>query len=112
VLAYNDAGGLLSASYSGGSLDGLSVTNGYDQYLRRTNLVLQNSSTPLLQHSYAYDSASRLQNVGDGTNTAVYGYLANSPLVSQIWFTNGSTLRMTRKRKRGQGKEKGVKDEH
>jgi len=42
-----------------------------------------------------YDSASRLQSVRTRTNSAKYSYVANSPLVGQIFFTNGSTLRMT-----------------
>jgi RHS repeat-associated protein len=33
--------------------------------------------------------------VASGTNTVAYSYLADSPLVGEIWFTNGSTLRMT-----------------
>ena len=33
--------------------------------------------------------------MGNGFSAAGYHYLANSPLVSQIQFTNGSALRMT-----------------
>jgi hypothetical protein len=33
--------------------------------------------------------------VSDGANNAAYSYLANSPLVSQILFTNNTTRRMT-----------------
>ena len=66
------------------------------QYLRRTNLALLNQSTPLASESCAYDSASRLQTVSDGNNNAAtYSYLANSPLVSQIAFTNSGSWRMT-----------------
>lgn len=36
--SFDDAGNLLAESYSGGPLAGLSLTNGYDEYLRRTNL--------------------------------------------------------------------------
>ncbi len=39
----------------GGPLDDPSVTNGYDQFLRRTNLV------SLLQRSFGFDATSRLQ---------------------------------------------------
>gem|GEM_PF-646300 len=95
TLDYNDAGNLLNESYSGGPLDGLSVTNGYDALLRRTNLVALNGSTVLSRTTYGYDAASRLFTVSDGTNTAGYSYLANSPLVSQIGFTNAGALRMT-----------------
>ncbi len=93
--AYDDAGDLLSESYSGGPLDGLSVTNGYDQYLRRTSLSLLSPVSRLLSSGYGYDSASRLRAVSDGNgNSATYNYLANSPLVSQISFTNGTARRM------------------
>jgi len=95
TFTYNDAGKVLSESYSGGTLTGLSVTNGYDQFLRRTNLVALNSTTPLLTNSYSFDAGSRLQTVRDGgTNSATYTYVANSRLVSQILFTNGSVQRM------------------
>jgi RHS repeat-associated protein len=95
LLTYNDTGGLLTESYSGGPLNGLTVTNVYDSLLRRTNLVLRSTAGILTSTTYGYDAASRLYSVGDGTNSATYSYVANSPLVSQIHFTNGSTLRMT-----------------
>ncbi len=78
----------MSRSYIGGPLGGLSVTNGYDRYLRRANLSL-------LSSGYGYDAGSRLRSVSDGSgNSATYIYLANSPLVSQISFTNGTARRM------------------
>jgi RHS repeat-associated protein len=92
---YDDAGDLLTESYSGGPLNGISITNGYDGLLRRTNLVALNGSTVLSRTAYGYDTASRLFSVSDGTNTAAYSYVANSPLVSQIAFTNAGALRMT-----------------
>ncbi|MEI6394028.1 MAG: RHS repeat-associated core domain-containing protein [Verrucomicrobiota bacterium] len=99
TLAYNLAGETLSESYSGGTLGGLSVTNGYDQFLRRTSLVLQQSNNPLIQQSFGYDTASRLQTATDNTGatsySATYSYLAKSPLVSQIAFKQGTTTRMT-----------------
>jgi RHS repeat-associated protein len=96
TLAYNNADQVLTEANSGGALGGLTVTNGYDAYLRRNSLVLQQSSTPLIQQSFAYDAASRLQSVSDGNNnSAAYSYVANSPLVGQIAFTNSSAWRMT-----------------
>ena len=99
TFAYNLAGEQISEIYSGGSLGGLSVTNGFDHLLRRTNLVARNSTTALLQHAFAYDGASRLQKVTDySTGTpysAWYNYVANSPLVAQILFTNNGSWRMT-----------------
>jgi RHS repeat-associated protein len=95
TLAYNLAGQLLSESYSGGILNGLSVTNGYDQYLRRTNLTALASGV-LNQATYGYDNASRLATVSDGNfGSATYSYVANSPLVSQITFESNGVTRMT-----------------
>ncbi|HEV2210658.1 MAG TPA: RHS repeat-associated core domain-containing protein [Verrucomicrobiae bacterium] len=95
TFAYNLAGQVLSESYSGGTLSGLSVTNGYDAYMRRTTLAALNSGSPLLQDAFTYDNASRLKSAQDGPNGAVCYYLANSPLVSQISFTNSGAPRMT-----------------
>src|SRR5208283_3645190 len=58
--AYTLGGLPLSEVYSGGTLGGISVTNGYDQFLRRTNLVALNSGTKLTWQSFGYDNASRL----------------------------------------------------
>jgi RHS repeat-associated protein len=95
TVTFNDVGLVLGEAYSGGFLNGLSVTNGYDQYLRRTNLSLLSSGSQVAATTYGYDNASRLSLVGAGTEKAVYSYLANSPLVEKIWFTNNTTLRMT-----------------
>lgn len=94
TMSYNLAGELLSESYSGGILNGLAVTNGYDQFMRRTNLTALASGV-MSRALYSYDNASRLSTVSDGTNNAAYSYVANSPLVSQIVFTSNSVTRMT-----------------
>ena len=94
--AYNSAGLLLGESYTGGPLGGLTVSNRFDELLRRTNVaVLDAQSTVLAETGYAYDAASRLQTVVSGDASATYSYLANSPLVSQIGFTNSGAHRMT-----------------
>jgi RHS repeat-associated protein len=96
TLTYNLANQLLGESFSGGILNGLSVTNGYDADLRRTKLAALSASSQLMAATYGYDAASRLQTVSDGNNdSATYNYLANSLLVSQIAFKQGSTTRMT-----------------
>ena len=99
TMAYNTANQVLSDAYSGGTLAGLSVTNGYDQYLRRTSLWLGNQPSTLQSINDGYDNASRLQTVTDNSAgtaySATYSYLANSPLVSQIVFKQSTTTRMT-----------------
>jgi RHS repeat-associated protein len=76
-------------------LNGHTVTVGFDPVLRRNGLTLQYSTTPLLQSSYGYDVASRLNNVIFGTDSVGYQYLANSPLLQHVYFTNGTVRRMT-----------------
>jgi len=97
-LTYNDANELLTEAYSGAGsvLAGLSVTNGYDQFARRTNVVVLNSSSVLTRATNSYDAISRLAVVGDGgANYATYTFVANSPLVSQIVFKQNATTSMT-----------------
>ena len=77
---------MLTEAYTGGPLDGVTVTNGFDTNLMRTVLYAKNSSAALLSDSFAYDAALRLQSVSDGVNAAAYSYLANSPLVQYITF--------------------------
>ena len=95
VFTLDLAGDLLDEAYSGGPLSGLSVTNGFDTIMRRTNNVILNGSTVLCKVTNNYDTVSRLSVVSDGTNNATYSYLANSMLVSQIVFKQNSTTRMT-----------------
>ncbi|MDB6067534.1 MAG: type secretion protein Rhs [Pedosphaera sp.] len=95
TLTYNNANQLLSESYSGGPLNGISITNGYDSLLRRTNNVTLLSGVVMTTITNNFDTASRLQTISDGINSATYSYLANSPLVSQIDFKQSGAARMT-----------------
>jgi YD repeat-containing protein len=78
-------------------MNGITVTNTYDNLLRRSDFAILNSSSSILASTaYGYDAASRLATVSDGNgNTAGYSYLANSPLVGQIAFANDGAVRMT-----------------
>ena len=95
ALTYNDANEVLTETYTGGTLNGLSVTNAYDTYLRRTNLTARNGATLLTSATNTYDAVSRLATISDGTQSATYTYLANSPLVTNIVFKQSGTTRMT-----------------
>ena len=96
TVTLNDAGETLRESYSGGPLNGLSITNRFDSLLRRINVSILNSPSSILASTtYGYDAASRLSTVSDGTNSAAYSYLAYSPLVGQIVFANNGAMQMT-----------------
>jgi len=95
TLKYNDAGEVVSEAYAGGTLDLFCVTNFYDSFLRRTTNGLLHNGTMLVISTNSFDVASRLAVISDGTNSATYSYLANSPLVSQIAFKQSGTTRMT-----------------
>src|SRR5271157_2789936 len=95
-FVYDLANDVLSESYTGGVLNGLTVTNQFDTDLRRTSMGLWNGSATLCQAIYGYDNASRLASVGDGNgNSNKYSYLAYSPLVGQIVYQQSGTTRMT-----------------
>lgn len=95
TLGYNDANQLLTDAFSGGTLDGLTVTSGYDTYSRRQTVSV-NTQPSVLTTTYGYDNASRLATASDGhNNSAAYTYVVNSPLVSQISFKQNGTTRMT-----------------
>ena len=61
-------------------------------------MALCSNSVPLCRAIYGYDAASRLASVSDGTNSATYSYLANSPMVGQIVFASNGVTRMTTSR--------------
>src|SRR5439155_20471950 len=63
--------------------------------LRRSQLVWRTNGTAAFTNSFGYDGASRMTNVTDGTYSAAYTYLANSSLITNITFRQGSTTRMT-----------------
>jgi RHS repeat-associated protein len=93
-LAYDDANEFMGESYTNGILAGLSVNSTYDNNLKRTALSL-GGITGSYSVSYRFDATGRLSAANDGVNGAAYSYLANSPLVGQIIFTNSGTTRMT-----------------
>ena len=95
TLFYNDANQLTGEGYPGGTLSGLAVTNLYDTTLRRTNALTKNGGTTLSTASFAYDAASWLTNVTDGTYSAGYAYIANSAFVDSITFRQSGTAKLT-----------------
>lgn len=59
-------------------------------------MTAKNGGSQLSAYTFGYDTtSSRLTNVTDGTYSAGYTYLANSPLVSQITLKSNTTVRMT-----------------
>ena len=62
---------------------------------RTTLSLLAPSSQLLASVAYGYDGVSRLNSATSGTAAVGYSYLANSPLVQQITFTNSAAPRMT-----------------
>jgi RHS repeat-associated protein len=96
ALSYDDANEPLGESFTGYLLNNVSVTSGYDNSLHRTSLSLLYQQSTLQTINYSYDSLTgRLLSVVNGINSAVYSYLANSPLVSQINFQSNNVPVMT-----------------
>lgn len=91
----DDAGNLLQESYTGGPLNGVIVTNHYDDLLRRDSSGLRVAAALRFNHGYSYTTASQLETVSDGVNSATYTRLANSALVGEITFATNSVTVMT-----------------
>jgi RHS repeat-associated protein len=98
-LSYTDSGQLLLETNASGLLVKMNISYGYDSLQRRTSVTVRSNTATVFTHSYSWNSASQLTNVSDGTYQADYGYLANSPLVSQITFRSNSAVRMTTTKK-------------
>ena len=105
TLYYDLAGNLLKESYGGGLMAGIWVTNGYDHLLRRTNATAWYGPDGGLNWSqYTYEPGNRLHSASERLSltsegvVATYGYVANSPLVGQVAFVNGSAQVTTTKR--------------
>jgi len=97
TVAFTDAGQPLTESYSGGTLNGLSVNSTYNAYLQRDGVTAKNGLTVLQSASYGYDTAGRLSTVTDSPFTATYAYLANSPLAQSITFAQNPSGMVTTK---------------
>ena len=96
ILTYNAAGQLQSDQIAGGLLDGVSVTTGYDEFLRRDSLQSTHNATTLSSQTYGYDASSRLETVSSGNQTATYAYYPTNGLLNTTtfgrWHAAGSQL--------------------
>ena len=87
TLTYDALGRLESESIAGGLLDAVSLdphytTTGWKG--RLDGLQAGIGATGLAAQGFGYEpSTGRLQTVGDGTQTATYGYLANSDQIGR-----------------------------
>ncbi len=86
----------LTESWTGGPLDGLSVTNGFDNLQRRTTVGLSNYSASVAV--YGYDRASRLAGVTNGSAFAAYTYSADRGQWSKLQMGLSGTNRLTTSR--------------
>lgn len=94
-LAYNSAGRLVTDEITGGTLDGVKLTVGYDNFLRRNSLQSSRNATALTNQTYAYDSTSRLEIVTSGSQTATYSYDPSRGLLNTTAFTGGTNISKT-----------------
>jgi YD repeat-containing protein len=95
---YGPAGEPVSERHGTGPLAGLTVSNRYDGLLRRTTNGIWNGSAWVSQIRHTYDGAGRLSTVGDGTNSATYGYLASSSQAGQITLQSNGVVRLVNTR--------------
>lgn len=92
---YTDFGGLAGTKYVSGPLAGISVTNRYDEHLRRNQLGVALNGSSIYTVGYGYDVGSRLGWVTNGNSLISYEYHTNSPLVYRTTFKQSGTTRLT-----------------
>lgn len=92
TLNYNDAGQQLSDQISGGLLDQITVTAGYDSLLRRNSLQATRNAASLASQTYGYDASSRLETVTSGSQTATYAYFPTTGRLNTTTFTGGTQM--------------------
>ena len=83
---------LQTEQITGGLLNGVNVTVGFDGFLRRNSAQSTVNSTTLSSQTYGYDATSRLQTITSGSQTVTYGYHANSGLLTSTSFTGGTNI--------------------
>ena len=89
---FNANGELQTEQISGGILDGVGITLGYDGFLRRNSLQTSQGANTIASQTYGYDANSRLQSVTSGGQTATYAYYTNSGLLNTTTFTGGTNI--------------------
>jgi RHS repeat-associated protein len=92
---FNVIGELQTDQITGGILDGVGVSVGYDGFLRRNSLQSSRGATTLSSQSYGYDPTSRLETVTSGGVTATYSYYPNTGLLNATTFTGNSSIART-----------------
>jgi RHS repeat-associated protein len=95
TLTHNAAGQLLSDQISGGLLDQVTVTAGYDSLLRRSTLQSARNAATLSSQSYGYDASSRMETVTSGSQTVTYAYYPNTGQLNTTTFTGGAQTSRT-----------------
>lgn len=95
TLTYNAAAQLLTDQVTGGLLDSISVSVGYDGFLRRQSLQATRSATTLTSQTYGYDALSRPDTVVSGSQTITYGYDPITTQLNTTTFTGGTTTTRT-----------------
>lgn len=91
-LTFNPAGELQTEQISGGILDGVGLSVGYDSFLRRSSVQVSHGATTLSTQAYGYDSNSRLSTITSGGQTATYAYYPTTSLLNTTAFTGGSNV--------------------
>ena len=86
-LTFNPAGELQTEQISGGILDGVGLSVGYDSFLRRSSVQVSQGATTLSTQTYGYDSNSRPSTIMSGGQTATYAYYPTTSLLNTTAFT-------------------------
>lgn len=96
TFTYDLGGKIRIDSIKNGVLGGITSNRRVDSLYRQGGFYASRNASPLVDYTYTYDGASRLDTVTSGSQSVQYAYKANSSLVDSMAFKNsGSTVLTT-----------------
>ena len=90
--AFSAANDLTSEQVSGGILNGLVYSAGYDNLLRRASLSASVNGSGLLNQTYGYDNASRLSTIDASGQTVTHNYHQTTGMLDGLSFTGNTAV--------------------
>jgi len=95
TVTRNGLGQVTNESWSVGPHTGRSLSFAYDDRLRRTNVTFRSDSVTNGTIGYGFDGSGRISSIVDGSSSATFAYVANSPLLQQIQLKQGAFTALT-----------------
>ena len=95
TLNYDVVNRTTAETWTNGIFNGITVSNHFDPVYGRDALKTIIPSSSTLETDYGYDTHGRMSSVSSGSDSANYGYLANSDLLATTTASHSSSTVLT-----------------